>query len=280
MRCESLFQDDQSSNSMNNDNSLNEEVCFYLNENNSIQNVIYMKLKNTSNYFFEISKKQRVKESENNSNVLLLEDIPKYTRFYVDQESSFQIAKTLTEKIHKKSKKFLNIINEIGYISKFIFNEIKSKTILFLNKIKSYFSESEKIEEIIIHKEQNPKMFDNLKKQNKKKNKSQKINHVENFDSLLKKKILFLNKNIIDTKLTLPAQSSLNIPRMIFIDFHSQRNHLYREFSEFYYFDRFNKSKPQTDSIQTNFSNIVNKLQDMVLVIKNNLTVFSLIPIE
>ena len=288
LSCDPLFSFETNSNSINNSLKNNEETCFFLSENNSVQNVIYMKLKNTPNNFFEISKKQRISNSKQNSSVLLLRDIERYSELFVSTEIPISMARDLPQKIKKKSDNLLNWIEKVSSkvqeYFKGSFNVLRN---LFfwvkrlLTQKKSHSSKNTGKTKKTVNR-------GNHSSVNSRELGHQKINHIKDFKESFSKKFMFLNKNIVNKRLIVPPFSSLNVPRMMLVDFKSKRkqHNKKEDYLEFKFPESVEKelgialSSTKYKLEDLDHQRIEDSLDEMVLVMKNNLTVVSLIPVK
>lgn len=280
-KCFPEFSHDCSSNFYNNALTLNEEVCFYINEANSIQNVIYLKLSNSNNYFFEISKKKRVSSAKDVSNVIVFEDLDRYTRVHVQPEQQIHLATSLWQKMLKKKMDFFSLSgwkmcsDVVRWGWKRVFNA-KAKT---LKLVRNWMMSGEKVETgEDSGEDKSPSEAQSYDKQLK------IINHIGDFELFKIRKFMFLNQNLLGTQLAIPPFSSLNIPNMIFVDFNSERINKEGQTHSFHIVkglldDEGNETKPP-DHRNLSHRQIERFMDDMVLVLKNNQTQLSIIPIK
>jgi hypothetical protein len=115
------------------------------------------------------------------------------------------------------------------------------------------------------------------------------INHMGDLKSFQERKFMFLRKSLYNTRVLVPPLSTMNIPNMIMVDFNSKRfdsNNNSHSFqisnSSVDFLERFDSETEETrlDHRDMTESEIEEMLDDMVLVMKNNLTGLSTIPVK
>jgi hypothetical protein len=246
--------------------------------------VIYLKLSNSNNYFFEISKKKRLQSPKESSNVIVFSDLKRYSEIYVEPEKPITLATSLFQKISKKKIDFVSMkswkVCKSGISwswNKFL--DFKSRSVEW---VKQLIFESNKLSE---NEEASDELGDDpLSAENS----FNFINHVKNLHDYQNKKFMFLNSNLRYSRLIIPPFSSLNIPKMIMVDFNSKRHKSDNNSSFFFkisnsdldFTESFEDDSTTYDHRNMTFDQIEDSLDEMVLVMKNNLTNLSIIPIK
>lgn len=239
-----------------------------------------MKLSNSINYFFEISKKKRVSSPKDVSNVIVFEDLERYTSVHIEPERPLRLATTLWQKLLKKKMDFLSLPGwkMCGDALRWGLGQVSAAQGHMLQLVSNLVLGGDKGdgEELV---DANGSLEAQTQQRQLK-----VINHVGRFEAFLDRKFMFLNKSLLGTKLSIPPFSSLNIPNMIFVDFNSKRYNQ-KGFSHFFNFLYIGLDYDYIEPEKLDYRNMDHNqidtfLDQMVLVVKNDLTQLSIIPIK
>lgn len=218
------------------------------------------------------------------SNVIVFDDLDRYSQVFVKPEKPVSLARGLFQKLIKKKFDFLpyKVVKFGGFLSifwKIQFDALKEK--LFA------------VREWLIGPKENEAKESNEQvvriKRDLTENMFNVINHMGDLRPYQERKFMFLKKALHNTRIMVPPLSTYNIPNMIMVDFNSPRFTLKNESFSFQvsnssadFLNRFDTpmEKAKVNHGNMNEKEIEDMLDDMVLVMKNNLTGLSIIPVK
>ena len=261
-------------------------------------NYIYYFKSTVNNYFFEISQPNPKRKKDTSYHIFALDGVRDYSSSFVPFENKVEMARGLASKAVKKVSRSGNRVSLWARKGKIHLRHFGNA----VGRLVNYISATFKISEAPAAKKKSRKK--KKKKKNSKKPKLELIPHMCGIDSYKSRKFLFLNPTYIDKKIVIPPYSNFNLPRVLVFDFKSKRR-IKDSKEEHFFFEMLGKpgkrgserdlGSEKTGSQVADSGREVKReakwkllrqdqlnrsLDDMVLVIKNNVTSPFIIPVK